>query len=449
MREVAAGQYAVSMRVPPKLIPVFEGEYRYRCSYGGRGSAKTRTFAKMMAARGIMFAQAGIEGVLLCGRQYMNSLDDSSMAEVKLAIREEPWLNANYEIGEKYIRTKDHRISFKFTGLDRNVDSIKSKSRVLIAWIDEAEPVSATAWDKLRPTVREDGSEIWVTWNPETDGSATDTMFRKNPPPDAIIVEMNYSDNPWFPETLRKEMEWDRSTNPEKFSWIWGGDYNKNADSLVFFNKYVVEDFETPTDIERFYYGADWGFSADPSVLVRMFLKERDLYIDHEVYKIGCEVDHLPALFAGPCPNLGGMDTDKHWENPFGDQGVPGSYDWPIVADSARPETISYMRRRGFNIVGAKKGPDSVKDGVEFLKSCRTHIHTRCVHTADEFGSYRYKTDRNTGDVLPILEDKKNHVIDSARYALEGVRKARFQHNKILPILGGNAQAISGGLNLG
>ena len=191
------------IELPPKLIPVFSGKARYRGAHGGRGSAKTRSFAKMTAVRGYMFAEAGISGMLLGAREYMNSLDESSMEEIKAAIRSEPWLDAYYDIGDKYIRTKNRRVWYGFAGLRHNLDSIKSKARILIAWIDEGESVSETAFIKLLPTVREEGlgwnSEVWITWNPEKDGSPIDERFRKNPPAGAKIVELNYTDNPWFP----------------------------------------------------------------------------------------------------------------------------------------------------------------------------------------------------------------------------------------------------------
>src|SRR5690606_27417891 len=156
----------------------------------------------MTAVRAYMFAEAGVSGVILCGREFMNSLEDSSMEEVKQAIRSVPWLDAYFYIGEKYIRTKNRRVSYVFAGLRHNVDSIKSKAGVVIGWVDETETVGEVAWQKLGPTVRESGSEIWVAWNPEKDGSATDKRYRKSPPPRATIVELNYADNPWFPAEL-------------------------------------------------------------------------------------------------------------------------------------------------------------------------------------------------------------------------------------------------------
>lgn len=118
---------------------------------------------------------------------------------------------------------------------------------------------------------------------------------------------------------------------------------------------------------------------------------------------VGCEIDRLPDLF----------DT------------VPDARKWFITADSARPETISYMRRHGYpRIRSAIKGAKSVEEGVEFLKSFDIIVHPRCVHTIDELTLYSYKVDPDTNLVLPILADKKNHVIDAVRYACEGARRA-------------------------
>ncbi|SQC88096.1 phage terminase [Klebsiella pneumoniae] len=114
-------------------------------------------FAKMSAVKAYQYAECGISGVIVCGREFMNSLEESSMEEVKQAIRETPFLNDYFDIGEKYIRTKNRLVSYVFCGLRHNLDSIKSKVRILLAWVDEAESVSDTAWNKLDPTVREEG----------------------------------------------------------------------------------------------------------------------------------------------------------------------------------------------------------------------------------------------------------------------------------------------------
>ncbi|PHM64109.1 terminase [Xenorhabdus stockiae] len=396
-----------NIELPTKLIPVFSDNYRYRGSYGGRGSGKTRTFAKMSAIRGYMFAEAGTEGVILCGREFMNSLSESSMEEVKQAIKSEPWLDNYYEMGENFIRTKNRRVWYVFAGLRHNLDSIKSKARILIAWIDEAESVSEIAWRKLIPTVREEGSEIWVTWNPEIDGSSTDKRFRKMPPDNACIVEMNYDDNPWFPDVLEQERVNDQARlDASTYAWIWEGAYLENSDKQVLANKYDIKAFSDDLwqKADRLLFGGDFGFAKDPSTLIRMFILDNCLYIDREVYGVGVELDHMPAFY------------DK----------IPEARKWPIKADAARPETISYLRRQGFNIAAAKKWQGSVEDGISYLRGFKhIYIHPRCKHTAKEARLYSYKTDRITGEVLPVIEDANNHCWDGIRYGLDGYIKQK------------------------
>jgi hypothetical protein len=191
----------------------------------------------------------------------------------------------------------------------------------------------------------------------------------------------------------------------------------RNTRALVFSN-WRVQAFETPADaVLRF--GADWGFANDPTVLVRAFVEGRRIYVDHEAAGIGVEIDDTPALFAGADPR-----RPARWTNPHGRPGVLGATAWAITADSARPETVSYMRRKGFRILPAVKGPGSIEDGVAFLQSYEIVVHPRCALLAGELGRYSWRTDPMTGEVLPMLEDKDNNAIDALRYALEGLRRA-------------------------
>lgn len=216
---------AAQVAIPDKLIPVFTGEADVRGAYGGRGSAKTRSFAKMTAVRAYIWSMAGREGIILCGRQFMNSLDDSSLAEIKGAIASEPWLAAHFEVGEKYIRTKCGRVAYKFCGLDQNIDSVKSKARILLCWVDEAEPVSENSWQTLIPTLREEDSELWVTWNPKRKGSDTDKRFRHTKDPRTKVIELNWRDNECFPAVLDRVRVKDKAERPDSYEHIWEGAY--------------------------------------------------------------------------------------------------------------------------------------------------------------------------------------------------------------------------------
>lgn len=211
--------------LPPKLLPVFDGEADVRGAYGGRGSGKTRSFAKMSAVRAYMWAMEGRNGQILCGRQFMKTLADSSLEEIKQAILETDWLKPFFDIGETYIRTQGlpGEVYYTFMGLDRNIDSVKSQARILLAWVDEAEPVTDEAWTKLIPTLREEDSELWVTWNPEDDESATHRRFRLSDDPRYKVVELNFRDNPRFPAILERQRQRDMRERPDQYAHIWEG----------------------------------------------------------------------------------------------------------------------------------------------------------------------------------------------------------------------------------
>ena len=402
------------IQLPPKLIPVFSGPARYRGARGGRGSAKTRSFALMTAVRAYMFAQAGVSGVILCGREYMNSLEDSSMEEVKQAISSVPWLDAYFEIGEKYIRTRNRRVSYTFTGLRHNLDSIKSKARVLIAWIDEAENVSEIAYQKLLPTVRESDSEVWLTWNPELDGSPTDLRFVKNPPPNCKIVELNYTDNPWFPDVLEQERLNDRERlDDQTYSWIWDGAYRENSEAQVLAGKYRVAEFSPAAGWDGPYFGLDWGFSQDPTAGVKLWVHDHRLWVEYEAGKVGLENDDIADFMIARLPGI-----EQHVTR----------------ADSARPETISHVKSKGRDghraslprLQGVEKWKGSVEDGIAHLRSYKEIvIHPRCVQTLREARLYSYKVDRLTGDVLTDIVDANNHYMDAVRYALQPMIKRK------------------------
>jgi phage terminase large subunit len=390
---------AIDIPLPEVFEPLLQPS-RYKGIYGGRGGAKSHFFADQLIDDSLRIP--GLRAV--CVREYQVSLEQSVKRLLEDKIRAYD-LSKEFRVMNSCIETPGDGIVI-FQGMQAHTaESIKSLEGYDRAWVEEAQNLSQRSLDLLRPTIREEGSEIWFSWNPRHATDPVDQLLRHNPPSDALVVRSSYRDNPFFPEVLRKEMEWDRARDPEKYAHVWLGEYERHSESRVFKN-WTVEEFETQSDA-MFLYGGDWGFSVDPSVLVRCYVVGRKLFIDHEAYRVGVEIDHLPALF---------------------DQ-VPGCRDWTITADSARPETISYLQRHGFpKMVAAVKGKDSVKEGVIFLQNFDIVIHPRCVHTVDEFTMYSFKVDRMTGLVTPVLEDHKNHVIDSVRYAVERLRANVFDY---------------------
>lgn len=372
---------------------------RYKGAWGGRGSGKSHEFAQLLIERCLLKRTRAV-----CVREVQRSLDQSvkQLLEDKI---EEFQLGKEFKVTSTDIQTPNGG-QIIFNGMQNHTaETIKSLQGYDVAWVEEAQSLSEHSLKLLRPTIREPGSELWFSWNPRSPKDPVDKFFRgEEPRPDAIVIKATYRDNPWFPEVLRAEMEWDRSRNHEAYEHVWLGGYERHAGSRVFTN-WRVEDVGPPPDGTVLYYGGDWGYSVDPAVLVRLWLDPRHpkrLVIDYEAYKVGCEIDHIPQLFST----------------------VPGSASWPIRADSSRPDTISYLKRHGFpRIEKSLKGANSLKDGIIFLQGYEIVINPRCTHTIDEFTMYSYVVDKLTGIVTPYSEDKKNHVIDSVRYAVELIRK--------------------------
>jgi phage terminase large subunit len=390
---------APTIQLPEAFADLFIPS-RYKAFWGGRGSAKSHSLASALL---IMGADRPLR--VLCAREIQKSIKDSvkRLLDDKIAAF---GYGGFYSSTDNEIRGRNGTL-FIFDGLRTNPQSIKSLEGLDISWVEEANTASQTSLDFLIPTVRKPGSEIWFSWNPDKETDPVDKMFRgANPPPDSIIREVNHDANPWFPDVLRKEMEWDRLRDTDKYLHVWRGKYRRRSSATVFKN-WTQGIVTIPPDCKPL-FGADWGFATDPTVLVRAWMIDaRTLYIDREVFQVGCEIDDTPALF-----------------QTLNDERVTDIRKWLITADSARPETISFMNRHGFNIVGAVKGAGSVEEGVSFLKSVNIIVHPACKHTIGELEDYSYKIDKLTNDVLPVLEDKKNHVIDSLRYALEATRRA-------------------------
>lgn len=397
--------------LPDPIARVFSpprGAVRYRGLKGGRGSGKSMGAAKMAATWGL------VEPLRILGtRELQVSIKESFYTEVVSAIESEPWLKAHYQIGNSFIRGRNGT-EFIFRGLRHNISSIKSMARIDLCIVEEAEDVPESSFRDLFPTIRADRSEIWLLWNPRTEGSPVDARFVQHVPANAIIETCNYADNPWFPGVLEQERQNDRlRLTPEHYAHIWEGAYLKNTKATVLAGKVRVAEL-TDADLKHAdgpYHGADWGFAEDPTVVVRCHVLPRpngrfSLYVDQESYGRKVPVTALATLFRR-IPAIGG---------------------YTVRADNARPELVHHVngdrgpdgKLRPLTVVSAKKWPGSVEDGVNWLQSCdEIIIHPRCGHTIEEARLWSCKVDRLTGDPLPELVDAHNHCWDAVRYALQ------------------------------
>lgn len=380
----------------------------YKVYWGGRGAAKSWAFAEAL----IRLASASPLRILCC-REFQNSIKESSHRILKDTI-ERLGMQAWFTVGEKSI-TSRIGAEFFFKGLFNNENGIRSVEGVDICWVEEAHSVSENSWRSLLPTIRKDTSEIWISFNMDDENDACYRRFVKTPRSDSIVHKVNFDSNPYFGGKLRRDMEDDKASDFHLYEHIWLGMPRKISKAIILSGKYVVREFDEELwrQADKVRYGADFGFAQDPSTLIRFFIVDRTLYISHEAYGIHVELDDMPTFY----------------------EQVPFSRDWPIGADCSRPETISYIRRQGYNIYGAEKWDGSVKDGITHLRGFKEIvIHPRCIKTAAEAFLWRYKVDPKIVDdqgqpqVLPIVIDKHNHCWDAIRYGLDG----EIQHSGAL-----------------
>lgn len=390
----------LQIQTPRAFLPLL-APARYKGAHGGRGSGKSHFFAESLIEYCMMHQCARA----VCIREVQRSLEQSVKRLIEDKIQELK-VGSLFRVLTTHIEAPGEGIII-FQGMQNHTaESIKSLEGYDVAWVEEAQAFSQRSLDLLRPTLRKEDSELWFSWNPDSPDDPVDKFLRSaTPPPGAIVVEVNPWDNPWFPDVLKREMLWDQTRDPEKYAHIWQGQYAQQSDAQVLRGKWVAQEFVPQEGWDGPYYGADWGFSVDPTTLLRAWLSpEGKLYVEREAYQVGCDLDRIPDLF---------------------DQ-VPESRKHKIRADAARPETISHMVKKGFRIEAAAKWSGSVEDGISWLRGLeQIVIHPRCRHTIDEAKAWRYKTDRLTGDVMPTLIDGNEHCWDAIRYALAPLIRQR------------------------
>ena len=403
----------------PEKFQAFFYPHRHKVAWGGRGSAKSWSISEILLLIG---AVARVR--ILCAREFQNSIKDSVHKLLCDTIDRYPAFAPKYKIQDVYLQSTTGS-EIIFAGLHNNVNAIRSKEGVNIVWVEEGENVSKFSWEILTPTIRTPwfmplslvpqdlwtpavvdaggmtyNSEIWCSYNPEEETAETHQRYRvKTPPPNALIIEMNWRDNPWLPPELEEDKNWLAATDPDAYQHVWEGQCRKSSAAQVLFGKYKIEAFDPEEDWDGPYDGMDFGFSVDPSAYTRAWIHNNRLYIEHEAYGHRIETDDLPGLIGR----------------------VPDATKYVSRADSSRPETISYCRRHGFpRMVGVEKWPGNKEDGINYLRGefVEIVIHPRCKHVAEEARLWSYKVDKNSGDPLPLLEDKNDHCWDAILYSI-------------------------------
>lgn len=391
----------------PKRMELLLYPRRFKVFYGGRGSGKTANVVSYLIEKA-RFRNSRVG----CFREIQNSIKESSYAELVDEINRKGHAQ-EYRCVDGEITHHITRSKFVFRGLWRNITAIKGMAGLTDVFCEESENISQVSWDTLIPTVRAAGSEIIIVFNPnkETDPTWTnfvepyidkmvDGIYQDD---DIVVVNVNYVHNPWFTEELKQHMNQMKAVDYDRYLWVYEGKFNKRSDEQVFGGKWRIDNFEVKPEWHGPYFGMDFGFSTDPTAMVEVYIEElpggrRNIYINREYGKVGLEITDTPAAMEQSFP----MAKRARW-----------------YADCARPETISHIKRSGFDIHPCTKWPGSVEDGVTWLRGCDSIIiQERCKEMQNEAAMYSYKVDKLTGNVLTDIVDAYNHYWDAVRYAL-------------------------------
>lgn len=364
--------------------------------YSGRAGGKSHSYA-----RALLWLGSQSPMYIVCGRQFFSSIRKSVKRLFDNLIKKHR-LEAFYKSTNDYIEGSNGT-KIEFMGLDRNPEEIKGLEDVKIFWIEEGQTLKQESIDILLPTIiRNKGSQVWVSINPGLASSPGYQTFIANPAPNWIVAKTSFLENRYVDDGTLDLAAWWKRHRPHEFDNVWMGNPLILSEFNVF-SKFKTDRI-TKEDLDLCsgpYYGMDFGHTIDPCTLVEVYLNHthRKLYITRELYEFRLELDDMPKWIGDGMSGVFGEET--------------------IIADSSRPETISFLCRRGGSVVPANKYPGSILEGIDFIKNFEVIIAPECTHTHFEFCNYSWQRDQHTGKPKPKEpEDKNNHIIDSIRYSL-------------------------------
>lgn len=396
-----AADKKLTVEVIDKLLPFLE-PHRYKVAYGGRGSSKSWGIARMLIAR----AYAKREKILCC-REFQGSIEESVIALLESQIHR-LGLTSAFEIQRNKITCLTSGSVFIFEGLHSNVTKIKSMEGVTLVWVEEAEKVLKTSWDVLIPTIRQPGSEIWISMNPDDDLDETWLRFVEDPPPDTYKVMINYHDNPWFPEVLRNEMEYLKQKDYDEYEHIWMG-----KPRAAIKGAYYAKEMQDVVQSGRLR-----NVPHDPSlpVVTTWDLGMADSTVIWFVQRAGSEVRVINMLeFTGTgLPEM----IKKLRELPYQYVQHIGPHDIKVRELGSGKSRLEVAQELGIRFVVAPRLP--VQDGIQAVKSLLPMCYfdkEKTAHGVKALKRYRseYNEERKVFSIKP-LHDWTSHAADAFRY---------------------------------
>jgi phage terminase large subunit len=385
----------------PEKLRVLFTPARYKVLYGGRGGAKS-----WGAARALLVQAAASPLRVLCAREFQNSIAESVHRLLHAQITA-MGLEPFYEVQNNAIRGANGS-EFLFAGLRNNISRIKSFEGIDRVWVEEAQTVSKSSWDTLIPTIRKDDSEIWVTYNPELETDDTHQRFVINPPRDAVVVKINWSDNPWFPETLRREKEELKARDPDGYRNIWEGHCRAALEGAVYANELRRAQEEgrigsVPYDAQRLVHTFfDLGWADNTSIWFAQTVGGELRLID---YYSNAQM---------PIQHYLGVLQDKAYA--YGTDWLPHDAKARTLATGRSVEEIMLAAGRRIRIV-----PNlSITDGINAARTVFNRCHfdeAKCAEGLQSLRRYRFDVDAETRQLSGRpLHDFHSHAADAFRY---------------------------------
>lgn len=378
--------------IPTEFQPLFADNWREAAIYGGRGSLKSHTVARYLLIRARQRKTR-----IACFREFQNSIAESSYQLLVDLINKYKF--REFKVTDNAIYNTLNGSDFMFKGLHRNEQSVKSIEGIDIAWVEEAQTVSEKSIDVLTPTVRKPGSKIIYTYNRLEELDPVHKRLVVEGRPNSIIINVNYPTAlkyGWFPEVLRIEMEDDRANRPALYKHKWLGEPN-TQEGRIYREWVLVDDLPHEAKLER--YGVDFGYSIDPTVIIAIYYYNGGYILDEITYQKGLSNKTIADILNNQQQAL-------------------------VVADSAEPKSIAEIQSYGVNIIGAIKGQDSVKQGIQFVQNQRISLTRKSTKTYEAYLNYKWAVDKE-GKTLNVPDDTVHewtNPMDAIRYGLDSFR---------------------------
>lgn len=377
--------------IPVEYKPLFDKDWREAAIYGGRYSLKSHTIARYLLIRA---RQATTR--IGCFREYQNSIADSShQLLTDLIIK---YKLSEFKVTDKAIVNSINGSEFIFKGMHHNEQSIKSLEGLDIAWVEEAQTVSQSSIDILTPTVRKEGSQIIYTYNRLLEDDAVHTRLVIEGRPNTLIINANYDialKYGMMPDVIRLEMEDDKLNRPALYKHKWLGE--PNSMELRIYQDWKIID-EVPYEARLVRRGMDYGYTNDPSAIIDIYEYNGGYIWDEQLYRKGMSNKQLADFL---------LSLDQ-----------PNTL---VIPDSSEPKSNDELKSYGVVLLPAKKGPDSVQQGIQLVQSLPISVTKRSSNIIKEKNNYFWRQDRD-GKILNVPIDEFNHAMDAGRYGMQSLK---------------------------